>query len=268
VSNTTKFDTLAGRYAEFRPGYPAAIFGRIRELAPPETLAAAPLLIDVGCGTGIFTRSLREAFCNETPNSDAPVRLRILGVEPSDAMRREALAAARASKIEYINGVAEALPVAAGAAAVLVSAQAAHWFDRPRFYAEAARVLAAGGILALAFNNRDWRKSELLAEHQRLLERLSPGYRRTYRDVDFLGEINASGLFRTGDKFVVEWSLPMSLEQWIGFNFSNTYVKRAVEMHGVAAVEQELRAQAARHWSGETLLPIPYATELFTFQRP
>ncbi len=40
VSNTTKFDTLAGRYAEFRPGYPAAIFERIRELTPSETLAA------------------------------------------------------------------------------------------------------------------------------------------------------------------------------------------------------------------------------------
>ena len=146
-------------------------------------------------------------------------------------MRGEALAATTAPEIGYIAGVAETLPVANRFAAVLLSAQAAHWFDRPRFYVEAARVLASGGIFALAFNNRDWRKSELLEEHQRLLERLSPGYRRTYRDIDFLGEIDATSLFHDGEKLVVEWLLPMSLEQWIGFNFSSTYVKRAVETH-------------------------------------
>jgi SAM-dependent methyltransferase len=272
MSGTTKFDGLAERYAEFRPSYPLAVFQRIRDLVGPETLAKAPLLIDVGCGTGISTRLLREAFCGAAANSaeskiSVATRLRIVGIEPSDDMRREALAATTAPEVEYITGVAESLPVADGAVAVLLSAQAAHWFDRPRFYAEAARALAAGGVLALVFNNRSWRKSQFLEEHQRLLERLSPGYHRTYRDVDFLGEINANGLFLAGEKLTVEWLLPMTLEQWIGLNLSTTYVHRAEEAHGLTIVEQEMRGLAERYRDDDGLLPIPYETDLFTFQR-
>ena len=44
---------------------------------------------------------------------------------------------------------ADALPVAAGAASLVTAAQAAHWFDLPRFYAEVRRISAPGAILAL-----------------------------------------------------------------------------------------------------------------------
>jgi hypothetical protein len=34
--------------------------------------------------------------------------------------------------------------------------QAGQWFNRPVFYAEVDRVLAAGGVVALIQNNRPW----------------------------------------------------------------------------------------------------------------
>ena len=41
------------------------------------------------------------------------------------------------------------LPLADGCASLVTAAQAAHWFDLPAFYAQARRVAAPGGILAL-----------------------------------------------------------------------------------------------------------------------
>ena len=81
-----------------------------------------------------------------------------------------------------------------------MAAQAAHWFDRPRFYREAARVLDGRGLLALVFNCRLWQESPFMEEHERLLERLSPGYTRRYREIDFLAEAAATGLFAPGQR--------------------------------------------------------------------
>ena len=70
--------------------------------------------------------------------------------------------------------------------------------------------------LALMFNNRDWEKSPFIEAHQRLLEEISPGYKRGYRDVDFFGEVRASDLFEPGEKRIFEWLLPMTVEAWVG----------------------------------------------------
>ena len=120
------FEGLAQQYAQFRPSYPAELFRRLRELLDPATLRRAPLLIDVGCGTGISTRLLREAF----PVSLGPVGSkiegegklaakgtadgpRIVGIEPSPDMRAQAEATTPPDAgIDYIAAAAEALPLA------------------------------------------------------------------------------------------------------------------------------------------------------------
>jgi ubiquinone/menaquinone biosynthesis C-methylase UbiE len=47
------------------------------------------------------------------------------------------------------EGVAEQMPLVGDAARAIVAATAAHWFDRPAFYAEAPRVLLPGGVIAI-----------------------------------------------------------------------------------------------------------------------
>lgn len=44
------------------------------------------------------------------------------------------------------NGQATGLP--SGCASLVTIAQALHWFDRPLFYAEVARILRPGGVFA------------------------------------------------------------------------------------------------------------------------
>jgi ubiquinone/menaquinone biosynthesis C-methylase UbiE len=45
------------------------------------------------------------------------------------------------TNLAYLNFPAEALPFKRSSVDVVFVAQARHWFDRPKFYAETARVL-------------------------------------------------------------------------------------------------------------------------------
>ena len=90
--------------------------------------------LDVACGTGLSTRML------------ADLADHVLGVDLSESMLAHAY---RAPNIEYKVGAAEDLPVPDSSFDVLTVALALHWFDRPRFLAEARRVLKPAGKMIL-----------------------------------------------------------------------------------------------------------------------
>lgn len=116
-------------YARFRPHYPPALIAWLAALP-----AARRLAVDVGCGNGQLTAALAGKF-------DL-----VVGVDPSPGQ----LAQARfGAGLRYACATAEQLPLAAASADLVVVAQAAHWFDLPRFYAEVRRVARSGASLAL-----------------------------------------------------------------------------------------------------------------------
>lgn len=146
-----RFEGTADRYAQFRPAYPPSLLAALRAkiVREPPTVPAEGLdrLFDVGAGTGIFTRQLR---------SHLPSSIEVIGVEPGRDMRTTAIAASPdIAGLRYVEGTAEALPTGDGSARAVLSATAAHWFDRPRHYAEAARVLRPGGLFGIAQYVRD-----------------------------------------------------------------------------------------------------------------
>jgi SAM-dependent methyltransferase len=123
------FSGQSDAYQKYRPDYPPALFEWLASQAPARRLA-----IDVAAGNGQAAVAL------------APYFDRVIATEPSAAQLREARAHPR---VEYRQEAAEAIAVASGAADLLTAAQAAHWFDWPRFCLEAARVLRPGGVLAI-----------------------------------------------------------------------------------------------------------------------
>lgn len=123
------FERGGADYAQFRPLYPPQLTAFLCGLAPTRRLA-----LDVGCGNGQLTVALAQCF-------DA-----VLGLDPSASQ----LAHARThERVHYAAARAEQLPLQAGTADLVVAAQAAHWFDLTRFYAEARRVARPGATLAL-----------------------------------------------------------------------------------------------------------------------
>lgn len=130
TSETPNWFDQGGRdYARYRPDYPEALVDYLADMAPDTALA-----LDVGCGSGQFTRQLGRRF-------EA-----VVGSDPS----ADQIAHARsAANVRYVAAAAENLGGEDRSASLITAAQAAHWFDLPRFYAEVRRVGKARATLAL-----------------------------------------------------------------------------------------------------------------------
>lgn len=247
-----RFDHLAGIYQRYRPDYPPALLGALRDwVLGAEAAGDDVLVVDVGSGTGISTRLLRRAF------GPGP---RIVGLEPSARMRAEAAANTPAAlAVEYGEGLAERLPFGHRSVRAVVAAQAAHWFERPRFYAECARVLEPGGVVALLYNNRRWEGHPLLEAYEQYLEAHSPGYSRGYRAFAFDRELADAG-FDIPSPIRVEWQRRMTRGEFVGMGLSSTKTDAVVQRLGRDTVERDLEVIVQRHGSGEAVVEIPYVS--------
>lgn len=166
----------AERYERARPEYPpeaVAWLARALRLVPegpPPPAGAA--VVELGAGTGKFTRRIAgPAATGLRPG------LTVVAVEPIAEMRREL--AARVPSARVVAGLAEAIPLRAGAAQAVVCAQSFHWFATGEALDEIRRVLAPGGRLGLVWNQRDesvpWVRA--LGEILEPLEGSAPRYR-------------------------------------------------------------------------------------------
>jgi len=122
------FSRQAPAYGRHRPGYPQELIEYVARRAPGHALA-----VDCATGNGQAAVALASHF-------DA-----VLAVDGS----RSQLASARPHpRVHYAAALAERLPLGAHSASLIAAAQAAHWFDFDRFYAECRRVLVPGGVIA------------------------------------------------------------------------------------------------------------------------
>ncbi len=122
------FSGVAERYADFRPHYPAALFEYLATLVPRNSV-----VWDCACGNGQATVDLAGRFHR---------------VIATDASREQIASAKPHLNAEYRVAVAEQSGLAEKTVDLITVAQALHWFDLDRFYAEAKRVLRPGGVLA------------------------------------------------------------------------------------------------------------------------
>lgn len=95
-------------------------------------------IADIACGTGILSdRIARELRPDE-----------IYGVDMSEGMLGQARA--RTEAVQWLRGPAERLPFDDGAIDAVVTTSAFHFFDQPAALREFHRVLAPGGLVAVA----------------------------------------------------------------------------------------------------------------------
>lgn len=122
------FSGVAQNYAAYRPSYPPAVVELLRRVTTGDTVW------EMGCGSGQLTIALADKF------------QRVIATDPADAQLANAPAHAR---VEYRVATAEASGLPGASIDLAVAAQAAHWFDWPRFVAEIERVVKPGGVVAL-----------------------------------------------------------------------------------------------------------------------
>src|SRR5262245_33160873 len=130
AANAERFSGFADLYDRARPTPPTALADAVKAY---QGGATPRLVVDVGSGTGLSTR-----WCATWAD-------RVIGVEPSDDMRRVAEATAD-PRVSYRAGWSHATGLDGGIADVVLAAQALHWMDPEPTFAEVARILRPGGV--------------------------------------------------------------------------------------------------------------------------
>ena len=163
MKSTERFSTRVEAYREHRPRYPKEVVELLRRECglSPEWMVA-----DVAAGTGL----LAEIFL-ENGN-------RVIAVEPNAPMRAacEELRA-KYSRLECVDGTAEATGLADGVADLVTVGQAMHWFDLEKTRAEFVRVLKPGGWCAVVYNHRRMGGDGFHDGYERLLVEYGGDYR-------------------------------------------------------------------------------------------
>jgi SAM-dependent methyltransferase len=123
------FSTIARGYAAYRPHYPPELAAALAERCTRHELAW-----DAGCGNGQLSVGLAAHFAQ------------VIATDPAQAQLD---AATRHDHVEYRRAPAEASGLPDACADLAVAAQAAHWFEWPRYVAEVERVARPGALVAL-----------------------------------------------------------------------------------------------------------------------
>ncbi|WP_047869514.1 class I SAM-dependent methyltransferase [Nocardiopsis sp. RV163] len=258
TDRTQAFDQLSEGYRRFRPGYPRSLLDRLRAhvLAGERSSWPEPrLLLDVGAGTGISTRALRRVFGPDP---------RVVGVEPGRSMR--ATAAGEPDGVEYVDGRAEEVPFPDASASLVLAAQAVHWFDRPAFYAEAARLLLPGGTVAVLNNDRDWTASAFVDAHEGLMEEYGDDYRRDYRAYDTVAEMEGRDGLSDATEFTAAWTRELDTEGFVGSALSSSRMAAVVRNIGEERTRAALTELVATHFPDGNVR-VPYVTRLHLARR-
>ena len=127
------FSKQASDYAKFRPRYPSELFKYLGSVTPSRTLAW-----DCATGNGQAAVKLAEVFDR---------------VIATDASEKQIVNAQPYPRVEYRVAPAENSGLQSRTVDLIMVAQALHWFDLDRFYAEAGRVLKPNGALAASAYN-------------------------------------------------------------------------------------------------------------------
>jgi ubiquinone/menaquinone biosynthesis C-methylase UbiE len=124
------------------------------------THSGAHRVADIACGTGILAARIASELSADE----------VYGVDMSDGMLAQAKA--RSSDMQWRKGPAEHLPFEDGTLDAVVTTSAFHFFDQPAALREFYRVLAPGGMAAVATLS----PRQVLPLHRLSANRLNPAH--------------------------------------------------------------------------------------------
>jgi len=245
--NIERFTGFADLYNDCRPSPPSQLARLLTDLAGGAT---PRLVVDLGCGTGLSTRYW---------SGQAE---RIIGVEPTAAMRAEA-ETVPTSGVSYQEGFSHATGLPDHCAQIVTAAQALHWMDPEGTFQEARRILVPGGVFAAY--DYDWppvtgvwevdsayeecmRAARLLEKEHAVDQQV-----RQWEKSGHLGRMKESGCFRYCREIVLHHIDQGDATRLLGLIQSQGYVN-ALQKRGLSDEQlglDRLRETFARHLDTE-----------------
>ena len=132
MEKQNKFGALSKEYRAARKGYPKELFTYLQDLIGKEHVAT----LDLGCGTGIATRELKEYDFD------------VIGADKEDEMIDKAKQ--ESSDTPYIIASAEKIPFESERFDLVTAFTSFHWFNNEEALTEIWRVLKKGGVFFAA----------------------------------------------------------------------------------------------------------------------
>ncbi|MBI4770847.1 MAG: class I SAM-dependent methyltransferase [Chloroflexi bacterium] len=245
AANVERFTGFARVYNSYRPRPPAALLELLPRLARVER---PRLAVDLGSGTGLSTR-----FWAGRAGS-------VIGVEPSDDMRREARRQTTDRNVSYRPGFSHATGLPGGRADLVTCSQSLHWMEPDSTFAEVARRVGVrpGGVFAAYDCDWPpilpaWQAEQAYQSFMERLQRLEKehGLRedaRRWHKGEHLARMEASGRFRYTREMLLHHVESGNAGRLVGLALSQGHVQAMLE-RGFSEAElglDELRAAARR----------------------
>ncbi|QLJ03411.1 class I SAM-dependent methyltransferase [Streptomyces sp. NEAU-sy36] len=159
------FTSLAEDYSKYREGYAPSVLSALIGLLGGS--AEACDAVDVGAGTGIWSRMLAEAGFRS-----------VTSVDPNDTMRATGERDSAHHDIIWRAGSGEDTGLPSASADLVTMASSFHWVDFDKGTQEFSRLLRPGGWFVALWNPRYIQASPLLTDIEAELERLKPDMKR------------------------------------------------------------------------------------------
>lgn len=159
------FTGLASDYSLHRPDYCPSVLKALLGLVDKTTDVID--FVDVGAGTGIWTRMVHAAGVKSAT-----------AVEPNDDMRANGIDDSRRTSIRWLEGSAEQTGLPSGSADWLSMASSFHWANFDLALKEFHRVLRSAGRFTALWNPRLIEVNPLLVEIEAYLDSLRPNIKR------------------------------------------------------------------------------------------
>lgn len=223
------FSGVATAYSEFRPTYPDALVDYLRSVTTGDTAW------DIGCGSGQLTLALAARFG------------RVIATDPAAAQLAEA---PPHPHVEYRRAAAEDSGLAAGSIDLAVAAQAAHWFDWPRFVAEVTRVTHPGSIVALVGYQNPQLDGDVGREVTRFIEDIAGPYWPAGRAHINNGYRDLVLPWPRLESPAIEMAVAWTRDQFVGYATSWSATDRLCKARGPGELDA-FRARLAALWPGD-----------------
>ena len=212
-----KFNKVAEIYEKYRPKYPNEY---IKYLIKQCKLNQNSLIVDVGAGTGIFTKQLLDE------------NLKVIAVEPNNDMRKVLKEKLKNNKnFKLVVGTAENTNIEENTADLITVAQAFHWFNIEDFRKECKRILKPNGKVCIIWNKLDI--NDIIVKEQKNIDYK---YTNQYKEInnilqDEKREDLVKKFFQEGkyECKVTKNDLENDKEKFIGVNLSKSYSIRKGE---------------------------------------